>query len=368
MHSHPSQTVAAPPTGALAVETCDAIAPIASEWEALADRVGAGPFARPGWIEAWLEAFGAGVLELVAVRRDGRLAGLVPLVVRRGVVRAPANSHTPQFELLAEDRETAERLATTVLTYRRARRLDLAFLPAGSLGCEALRAAAASAGRPAICRIAQRSPFVAITGTHEAFEAALNRRFVRSLDRRSRRLREHGDVAFVCHHGDHDLDALLDEAWQIEASSWKGAAGTAIASRPETRRFYEQVARWAADRGWLCLMELEVDGVPVAFELGLETAGSFFALKAGSQPQFARYGVGNLLCRHTISRAFEQGLRAYEFLGADEPYKLAWTSQVRPLMRVQVFSCSPAGRASHLAWSRGRPLVKHAQAARRRAS
>ena len=37
----------------------------------------------------------------------------------------------------------------------------------------------------------------------------------------------------------------------MEALGWKGEADTAILSRPETRRFYEELARWASARGLL---------------------------------------------------------------------------------------------------------------------
>jgi hypothetical protein len=41
------------------VDVHDAIAPIAAEWDALAERTAAPPFARPGWFAAWGRAFGA---------------------------------------------------------------------------------------------------------------------------------------------------------------------------------------------------------------------------------------------------------------------------------------------------------------------
>ena len=40
--------------------------------------------------------------------------------------------------------------------------------------------------------------------------------------------------------GSADLERLLQEVLTVEASGWKGEAGTAIASRPETRSFYEE--------------------------------------------------------------------------------------------------------------------------------
>jgi CelD/BcsL family acetyltransferase involved in cellulose biosynthesis len=42
-------------------------------WDALADRAGAAPFLRPGWIAAWWRAFGRGRLEILTAGSGGRL-------------------------------------------------------------------------------------------------------------------------------------------------------------------------------------------------------------------------------------------------------------------------------------------------------
>src|SRR5690242_18622480 len=76
---------------------------LAVEWEALADRCGASPFARPDWIGAWSRAFAPGALEVRVVRRGGRLAGVLPLVRRGHGMAAPTNAHTPYFGPVAED-------------------------------------------------------------------------------------------------------------------------------------------------------------------------------------------------------------------------------------------------------------------------
>jgi CelD/BcsL family acetyltransferase involved in cellulose biosynthesis len=104
-------SAAQPDARRMRVETYERLEPIAHEWDDLADRTNAPPWLRPGWIGAWWQAFGAGRLELLAVRRAGRLAGLVPLHHRAGVLSSMTNSHTPEFGVLAEDRTVAQQLA-----------------------------------------------------------------------------------------------------------------------------------------------------------------------------------------------------------------------------------------------------------------
>jgi CelD/BcsL family acetyltransferase involved in cellulose biosynthesis len=72
-----------------------------AEWDALADRAGAAPFLRPGWVSAWWRAFGRGRLEiLTSSGSGGRLDAVLPVVHRHGAIHAPSNWHTPQYGLL----------------------------------------------------------------------------------------------------------------------------------------------------------------------------------------------------------------------------------------------------------------------------
>jgi CelD/BcsL family acetyltransferase involved in cellulose biosynthesis len=83
-------------------------------------------------------------------------------------------------------------------------------------------------------------------------------------------------------------------------------------------------------------------------------------VKVGFDPEFSRYAVGTLLTREAIARAYEHGLAVYDFLGAEDRYKLDWTDTVRERIRVQAFARTPAGTAGYLAWRHGRPAAKRA--------
>src|SRR5207248_10191222 len=98
--------------------TLDTIEPIALEWDELATRAGASPFLRPGWFEAWWRSFGRGRLQIVTLRRDGRLAGVAALERHWGSTLAVANVHSPQFGFLADDLTAERALAEPVFEHR----------------------------------------------------------------------------------------------------------------------------------------------------------------------------------------------------------------------------------------------------------
>jgi CelD/BcsL family acetyltransferase involved in cellulose biosynthesis len=347
-------------------EVHGAIGPMAEEWDALADLLAASPFLRPGWISAWWTAFGGGRLQVAALRDGGRLAAVVPLKRVGGTLGATVNWHTPEADFLAESPEAAGLLADRIFAVR-PRRLVVVFAGFSSLGLAACRAAADDAGCRTVLRTRERSPFVEIQGSFDEFERRLDWSLRTNIRRRRRRLEEQGEVRFEIVVGGDRLEEALLEGFGIEGSGWKTRQGTAIASRPDTLRFYGDVARWAAERGWLQLAFLRLDARPLAFHFNLRHGGVLYHLKGGYDPFFTRFSPSKLLHYEMIRRAFADGLASYEFLGAEEAWKREWTQTVREHLVLEAFAPTPPGGLDWLAHVVGRPAVGRLRIVQRRA-
>ncbi len=324
----------------------DSIEPIAPEWDDLATRAGASPFLRPGWFQAWWDAFGRGRLEIATMRSEGRLAAVAPLYRHWGTVLAAANVHSPHYALLAED-AAAERALVDRLFESRPAHTSLCYLDAALPATQEIGNTAQRHGRRLLTVTMQRSPYVETEGDWTAFERRLSGKFVGDLRRRRRALERSGEIAVEVADGTENLSDLLAEAYRVEPSGWKSERGTAIASKPQTQRFYSELAEWAAPRGFLRLVFLRLDGRPIAFQYALEDGRSWYFLKGGVDPAAKRFAPGKLLAHAMLERAFANGLRSFEFLGADEPWKNDWRPAHRELLLQHSFPRTPAG----LAWN-----------------
>jgi CelD/BcsL family acetyltransferase involved in cellulose biosynthesis len=321
-----------PDTAPLTVEHGVAITDVAPQWDALADAVGASPFLHPRWFAAWERAFAPRGIELVTARRGDRLAAVLPLLKRSRGLRGAANDHTPAFGAVVADRYAADTLARALVERRRC--IDLPYADPSAPEMTALAEHAAAAGYRTAERGRLRQPYVDLDGSWAEYEASLDRKVRKEGARLRRRLADHGTVEFEYGDGGDDLHEKLSEGFAIEGSGWKSERGTAIASCRATESFYRAVAEWAVERGWLKLAFLRVDGRAAAFDLCLEQRGVIYALKGGFDPDLRRFGPGTLLVRETLIHAFERGLTRYEFLGADDPYKLAWTDRTHDRVRI----------------------------------
>ena len=336
---------------------------IADEWEALADRVGATPFARPGWLQAWFQTFADGPATVVTVRAREGLVGVLPLVRSGGTLSSPTNWHSPSFEILAENPDAVRALLTPVLG---ARRLSIRFLAPAAAGV--IVAEMGAAGYVPRVRQADSLPVLTITGDWPTFFGSRVSRNLRStIRRREARLRAAGAWEFEVLDGSEHCERFLEEGFRIEATSWKGGAGTAIVSRPDTHQFYREIGRWAAGRGSLRLSFLRLEGRAIAFDMGLEEAGRFYSLKPGYDPEFSDLSPGRMLQRFQLERAFEIGLESFDFGGSPNRHKTQWGPDLEPRVHVEAFDRSIAGRAALAVHVHGAPLARRGRALARTA-
>lgn len=341
----------------LSVEIHTSIATLASDWEDLADRAGASPFERPGWIAAWCDAFRDRCVQVMTVRRGGELAAVLPLLHGRFSITSPTNAHTPVFGAVGSDQATLEELYAEVLADSRP--VTLSFLDSGAPATAAFRTAADEAGFHLRVRPLLRSPFIPLEGEWSDYRRRLTSKRRSNLRRLRAKLESLGPVSVDVQSGDEDLDRFLDEFITLESAGWKGERGSAIASSADTLRFYREVARWSAARGSLRLCFLRVDGRPVAGDLSIEECGRHYLIKTGFDPDHRSLAPGVLLRYVMIERAYALGLSSYELLGNDNAWKREWAEQSHERLRVQAFPQSVGGA---VAWVQtyGRAATKRA--------
>ena len=330
------------------------------EWERLVESSGASPFHELAWVKAWWSAFGRGSLMLVTVRREGELAAALPLRQTRGRISSPTNWHSPVFGLIADAEDSARELLDYVFGLEH-RSIDLSHLDVDDGSLEQAVQAAQRAGRLVATRPLARSPWINLEGAWEDYEQRLSRNRRKSVRRSLRRLEETGTVSLHVEDGSSGLNSLLEEAFRLEASGWKGRRGTAISSRPETRRFYTDVARWAAEKGWLRLALLRLDGTPIAFDLSLERGSVRYSLKAGFDAEFARFGPGAVLLHRAAAGSTLGRHRALRAARPRGPFKLDWADNTSERAWLHASAPSSAGRLEAAvigARERIRPLAR----------
>jgi CelD/BcsL family acetyltransferase involved in cellulose biosynthesis len=329
-------------------------------WEALAvDRPS--PFLTPAWLRAWWAAFGAGTpLVQTLAGPDGRLrAGAVLRQGRGSVLAAAADDHAGDWDVVAAGEADAARMWAQVAALG-ARRLRLPGLLDDARSAGPARTALRAAGYRLVEDRGPLSPYLDLPGSPEALHAAASRNLRSQLGRRRRALEREGRLVLRTTRGGGRLAADLRAVLHVEASGWKRRAGTAVLADPRATSLYTTFAAAAAERGWLRLHLLELDGEVVAADLACVLGGGEFLLKTGFDERWSRLSPGLVLRGAVLDAAIEEGSRFYDFLGGPDAYKLRWTEQVRP--RVTLHAGRLPAAAPELLYRRVvRPQLKRAR-------
>jgi hypothetical protein len=310
----------------------------AQRWDLLAEESNS-PMHQYAWVKACTSAFGADCkLQLIVIGSD-QPGALGPLVMRgRRLNRMECLGVDELYEPTDFPHSDPASLSCLVEALVELRRpLLLRRILADSPVLAALRTAFQSRGM-LLTRPATGYPWISLDPSWMEPEQKLSASRRSSLRRAQRKAHEIGPVEFqVISPKPHDLPSLLGDTLRVEASSWKGRSGSALLSDPDRRRFYEQYAKIASEKGILRLCFMRIGGHPAATQLAVESDGGFWLLKVGYDEAFARCSPGNLLMVETLRYAASRGLRTYEFLGSAEPWTQAWTDKVRPCLSVWAY-------------------------------
>lgn len=334
-------------------------AALAGEWDAVLPD-DARPFDLHCWYATWWEAFGdSHELAVCTLRRGGELAGVLPLIRDGRSLGALANVHSSVFRPLASDPEAMERLMAEAMS-QGAPQLRLIALPKDDPCIAGLEAGARDAPMRLVVEPGYVSPIVDTNGDFEAWRKESKPRWGAPLERFRRKMGRDHEAEFSIVEPPRDLEAELDDGFQVEASGWKGEVGTAIVSAPETAAFYRGMARAFHERGELRLSRIVLDGNTAAFDLCLLHRGRLYLLKTGFDERFRRLAPGLVMRLSNIERCFELGLDAHELLGSESEWKGKFATGDRAHVNMTAYSKAPVESARHAYRRLVRPVLKRA--------
>jgi CelD/BcsL family acetyltransferase involved in cellulose biosynthesis len=321
----------------------DAFMRLEPTWNRLVDEAGIDhPFIRHEWVRTWWECFEHGAaLHIVVVKEGEEPIAIAPLMLDRGRVygwpvrrlRGIANVYTERFDFILPRR--AQDACGAIWKYLSAKAadwdvLELRQLPENARAMQLLPHHAVEDRFLVGQWPSSQGPYIPVNQPWDAYLKTLSKKHLSNLRGRAKGLHRIGSVRLEIVTGGEQLERALNEAFLLEAAAWKGQAGTAILNRPDRQAFYRQLMTRAAERGWMRLHFLTLDGKRIAVQLALLLGKKLYILKTGYDPHYAQFAPSLVLCEMTLHEAWKQSLAEVDLLGDAERWKLDWAAQTRP--------------------------------------
>jgi len=331
----------------------------------------------PEWLEVWWRhlGHGGGVRPLVlAVVDDRELMALAPFcraaIGGTGLraLRLMGGGVSDYLDLLLTPDAERRGSALGVLLDGLVRHgrgwdaLDLHGVPAESPTVDELVAAAEARGLPCAVLPGYARPGIALDGTFETFLRSKPGKFRYNLRSRLKRLGQQGEVRFRSVTEPADVHAALDRLVTLHAERWAGQhTATIFSSSERGRRFYADACRAYAARGQLDLTLLDVGDRTVAGSVSFIDRDTWYYYLPAWDPALAAYAPSSLLLAHLIESAYARGLRRFDFMLGEEPYKARWATEERRTVNLAIGGSGARGRAAFLAltaWQRVRDRAR----------
>ena len=137
-------------------------------------------------------------------------------------------------------------------------------------------------------------------------ESALSKKKTKEYRRLAQRLSEQGSMQFERLLPGAAVQPWLDEFLALEASGWKGREGSAFASTPADRSYFNEIVTQAHAQSRLGLWALRLDGVAIAMKCNFTGSEGALSFKIGFEEKYAKYSPGVLLELENMRNAFDE--------------------------------------------------------------
>jgi CelD/BcsL family acetyltransferase involved in cellulose biosynthesis len=307
---------------AFAVEWRDfaGLAPIVGEWRELAEHaLEPNVFYEPAFALAAAPVFGrdAGALLVWSGTSPRQLLGFFPARIekrRYGLSLPILAGWTHPFAPLGVplvEREAAEPIVAAWLAHLAADPalpglVLLPFLTEDGPFAAALEAILRRAQMPVADFDRHQRALLAPEGDRSRYvERALGKHRHKELRRHWRRLSETGAVLFTTATEPAAVAAALEDFFGLEASGWKGRAGTAAAQHEDFRRFMRTAMHALAADGKVAIDRILLDGRTIAATIILYSGRCAWFWKIAYDEEFARFSPGVMLSAVLTSELVE---------------------------------------------------------------
>ena len=292
---------------------------------------------------------------LLVGRQDQRVCTLVPLVRERlrlgGLpltsLRVISEMYNTHSDFLCDKLDEGMMAALLESFRTEARPWDVMRFTRvleGSVLDRALAGALPRSGLISRSRLEPPSFFLALPNTFDEYLRTRSGKFRNYLRRMEKGFQASGKVRLIKIVAPGAFAQAYEDLLSLEKASWKHEHGTAISAVAHQRGFYHDMARGALDAGRLHLTFLQLDQLPVAYNLGLISHGQYHYLKTSFHEAYRRHGVATISRARLIRMLIDEGIKEFDFPGEPYEWEAQWTDKVRWHRSVVVYNKTVMGR------------------------
>ena len=328
--------------------TLEEVDEIQKEWSAM---VGDNPmgFQSFGWNRSWIRNFSSQCdgLAVFVLRRNGAVVAILPCFRMRSRLRLIGDELCDFQDVLAENAADAETLVVALMEKAREERWHFDFQKLSACGklWPILSRAIAERGFVHFEKLYGRCPWLPLCEDGEEFlkqaKAKIRKRIRRAL-RRIEDLAPGHERTFLDHES--ITEATISDLADLHARNQHRKAGKSIFSSEQYCNFLAEAGS-APDVGMRVIEMRGKDGELIAFDLGFESEERFYAYLGAYDEPYSGGSPGMCLLHWQMDMLPLRGVREYDFLCGEEPYKFDYATETYDIISARIY---PRGMINQL--------------------
>ena len=293
-------------------------------------------FLTPQWQWSWYQEMGNdGELFLLTWEKDG-IQAIAPLLKRGNRItfigERDVYDYCDFLVLHGVEREFFSSLLCW-LAQEEWEELDFFSLPQGSPTLVHLPPLAEEAGYRVVKEVEDVCPGIQLPPTWDEYLSSLPKKHRHELKRKLRRLQDQGNFRWYSPSNASNLDGNMDDFFDL---LHHGREDKRSFFTPKRSRFFRTIAQQMAERGFLRLFFLDMDGEKAASAMCFDYGPVRLLYNSAFNPRFGYYSVGLLLKVFCLKDAIEKGMAYFDFLRGPESYKYHLGAKDRALHRIRI--------------------------------
>lgn len=309
------------------------------------------------WYYCWINSFISGnELFIVTAIDSEEYHAILPLIKikykKKGIkfkaIQSITNDFSERFDILFDKPscDIISQMLKKAFDASKSKILILEKLPKNSIVLRYIKDSCNLLGYHYIIKDQYENRLIRIQNSFEDHVKKLrSKNFKNSLRKTQRKAIERGQIELLQPKSMDEINQILVRGFKVEAQSWKGKRGSAIAQNEKVKNFYTMLAREYFKSGNLELFLLKNCEDDIAFLFCIGNYGCIKALKIGMNEKFRNIGPGMMITKKVLEKLFlEKKYKLWDFGGGPARWKSDWSYEIEKLYKIFIFKNNLTGK------------------------
>jgi CelD/BcsL family acetyltransferase involved in cellulose biosynthesis len=181
-------------------------------------------------------------------------------------------------------------------------------------------------------------PYAVLSNNWELFLNGLSANARKDIRRQLRLFEESKDVRHSIVKNKNEVRPAREKLFHLHTKRWTSLGEEGVFQRERFNQFHQKISEVFFGKGWLLLSSLSTTHRNIAIHYDYQFSNKIYAYQSGFDPEWENFSAGTVSLALIIRQAISRGIKEFDFLRGDAPYKYKWTDKERVNLQIRIWN------------------------------